>query len=153
MPGRRRKPSKSHLRALPSRGCLLRQAGRRSATDRVAAWAGMKCATASSGLAEQQNGQILRTAVTVIKSAVPLPAASDTGALPVRYAPAALNAPDPSPRYRLTEEPLVLATASGTTTQPTDGDYSPAGVTGIFNGNVTTGCSYDPLTFNSKRAV
>jgi len=31
---------------------------------------------------------------------------------------------------------LVLATASGTTTQPTDGDYSPAGVTGIFNGNV-----------------
>jgi YD repeat-containing protein len=33
-------------------------------------------------------------------------------------------------------------------------DYEgPVGVTGIFNGNVTTACSYDPLTHNAKRTV
>src|SRR4030095_10532550 len=29
----------------------------------------------------------------------------------------------------------------------------PVGVTGIFNGNVTTGCSYDPLTHSAHRAI
>ena len=29
----------------------------------------------------------------------------------------------------------------------------PIGVTGIFNGNVTTGCSYDPLTHSEHREV
>ena len=29
----------------------------------------------------------------------------------------------------------------------------PVGVTGIFNGNVTTGCSYDPLTHSEHREV
>jgi RHS repeat-associated protein len=29
----------------------------------------------------------------------------------------------------------------------------PVGVTGIFNGNVTTGCSYDPLTGSAHRAI
>ena len=29
----------------------------------------------------------------------------------------------------------------------------PVGVTGIFNGNVTTGCSYDPLGHSSHRAI
>ena len=29
----------------------------------------------------------------------------------------------------------------------------PIGVTGIFNGNVTTGCSYDPLTHSERREV
>jgi hypothetical protein len=35
-----------------------------------------------------------------------------------------------------------------------DGDYEgPIGVTGIFNGNVTTGCSYDPMTHSAKRTI
>jgi hypothetical protein len=29
----------------------------------------------------------------------------------------------------------------------------PVGVTGIFNGNVATGCSYDPLTHSAHRAI
>ena len=29
----------------------------------------------------------------------------------------------------------------------------PVGVTGIFNGNVTTGCSYDPLTQSAHRVI
>jgi YD repeat-containing protein len=29
----------------------------------------------------------------------------------------------------------------------------PVGVTGIFNGNITTGCSYDPMTHSAKRTV
>ena len=29
----------------------------------------------------------------------------------------------------------------------------PVGVTGIFNGNITTGCSYDPLTHSAHRAI
>lgn len=29
----------------------------------------------------------------------------------------------------------------------------PVGVTGIFNGNVTTGCSYDPLTGSAHREI
>jgi hypothetical protein len=29
----------------------------------------------------------------------------------------------------------------------------PVGVTGIFNGNVTTGCSYDPLSHSAHRAI
>jgi RHS repeat-associated protein len=34
------------------------------------------------------------------------------------------------------------------------GDYEgPVGVTGIFNGNVTTGCSYDPLSHSAHRAI
>jgi RHS repeat-associated protein len=32
-------------------------------------------------------------------------------------------------------------------------DENPAGVTGIFNGNVTTGCSYDPLNHSAHRAI
>jgi RHS repeat-associated protein len=33
------------------------------------------------------------------------------------------------------------------------GDDNPAGVSGIYNGNITTGCSYDPYTGNAIRAV
>ena len=29
----------------------------------------------------------------------------------------------------------------------------PVGVTGIFNGNITTGCSYDPLTHSAHRPI
>jgi hypothetical protein len=33
-------------------------------------------------------------------------------------------------------------------------DYEgPVGVTGIFNGNVATGCSYDPMTHSAKRTI
>ncbi|HWH91722.1 MAG TPA: DUF6531 domain-containing protein, partial [Candidatus Binatia bacterium] len=31
--------------------------------------------------------------------------------------------------------------------------HNPIGVTGIFNGNVTTGCSYDPLSHSSQREI
>src|SRR5439155_15249871 len=31
--------------------------------------------------------------------------------------------------------------------------HNPIGVTGIFNGNVETGCSYDPLTHSAHRAI
>ena len=31
--------------------------------------------------------------------------------------------------------------------------HNPIGVTGIFNGNVTTGCSYDPLSHSSNREI
>ena len=33
------------------------------------------------------------------------------------------------------------------------GNDNPAGVAGIFNGNITTGCSYDPYTGNATRKV
>src|SRR5712692_3158796 len=33
------------------------------------------------------------------------------------------------------------------------GNDNPAGVTGIFNGNINTGCSYDPYTGNATRKV
>ena len=37
---------------------------------------------------------------------------------------------------------------------PVDTSYEgPIGVTGIFNGNVATGCSYDPLGHSSHRVV
>ena len=36
----------------------------------------------------------------------------------------------------------------------TGSDYEgPVGVTGIFNGNLTTGCSYDPLSHSAHRAI
>ena len=36
----------------------------------------------------------------------------------------------------------------------TGGNYEgPVGVSGIFNGNVTTGCSYDPLSHSAHRAI
>jgi RHS repeat-associated protein len=33
------------------------------------------------------------------------------------------------------------------------GNNNPSGVSGIFNGNVTTGCSYDPYTGNAHRTI
>lgn len=33
------------------------------------------------------------------------------------------------------------------------GNDNPTGVTGVFNGNITTGCSYDPYTGNATRTV
>jgi YD repeat-containing protein len=42
----------------------------------------------------------------------------------------------------------------GTDTPGNGNTYEgPVGVTGIFNGNITTGCSYDPLTRSAKREV
>src|SRR5204863_3169320 len=43
-----------------------------------------------------------------------------------------------------------------TDTSDNPGNYganNPAGVTGIFNGNITTAGSYDPLTRNAKREL
>ena len=33
------------------------------------------------------------------------------------------------------------------------GNQNPAGASGIFNGQVTTGCSYDPYTGNATRSI
>ncbi len=33
------------------------------------------------------------------------------------------------------------------------GSNNPTGVAGIFNGNITTGCSYDPYTGNATRTI
>ena len=33
------------------------------------------------------------------------------------------------------------------------GNNNPGGVSGIFNGQVTTGCAYDPFTGNASRSV
>src|SRR2546421_6412240 len=33
------------------------------------------------------------------------------------------------------------------------GNDNPTGPTGIFNGNITSGCSYDPFTGNARRSV
>src|SRR6266480_4836662 len=41
---------------------------------------------------------------------------------------------------------------STTTTSEYD-DHNPIGVTGIFNGNVATGCSYDPLSHSAQRVI
>jgi RHS repeat-associated protein len=42
----------------------------------------------------------------------------------------------------------------GTDAPGNNSDYEgPVGVTGIFNGNITTACSYDPLTHGAKRTV
>src|ERR1044072_3744499 len=47
---------------------------------------------------------------------------------------------------------LAFAFAPRVCTQ-TPNYEGPVGVTGIFNGNVTTGCSYDPLTHSARREV
>jgi hypothetical protein len=46
--------------------------------------------------------------------------------------------------------PLSRVLAQST---PNGGYQSPVGVTGLFSGNVTTGCSYDPLSHNARRQV
>src|SRR5205807_980481 len=49
--------------------------------------------------------------------------------------------------------PLALAVAA-TTSSGTGSDYEgPVGVTGIFNGNVSTAGSYDPLNHSAKRTI
>jgi RHS repeat-associated protein len=52
------------------------------------------------------------------------------------------------PNYTQPEEPYAPDLPE------TVGNYEgPLGVTGIFNGNVTTGCSYDPLSHSAHRAI
>src|SRR5436309_892585 len=49
---------------------------------------------------------------------------------------------------------VALATAFGSGTASAEqGDDNPTGVTGIYNGNVSTAGSYDPLTGNSVRSI
>jgi YD repeat-containing protein len=47
----------------------------------------------------------------------------------------------------------LLALAISTVSAQSVDDHNPVGVTGIFNGNITTGCSYDPLTHSAHRAI
>lgn len=51
--------------------------------------------------------------------------------------------------------PALVALALGTATisRAQVGNENPTGPAGVFNGNVTTGCSYDPLTGNAMRSV
>src|SRR2546425_4715764 len=55
-----------------------------------------------------------------------------------------------SPRLLLL---LSLSFASLSQLQAQVGNDNPTGVSGIFNGNITTGCSYDPYTGNATRKV
>ena len=49
---------------------------------------------------------------------------------------------------------LVTLTASAVSSRlAAQGENNPTGVTGVYNGNVTTGCSYDPYTQNGLRVV
>ena len=48
---------------------------------------------------------------------------------------------------------LALAVASLSQLQAQVGNNNPTGVSGIFNGQVTTGCSYDPYTGNAHRTI
>ena len=48
--------------------------------------------------------------------------------------------------------PVVLLASVGELRADVGGD-NPPGVAGIFNGNITTGCSYDPYTGNATRTV
>jgi RHS repeat-associated protein len=49
---------------------------------------------------------------------------------------------------------LPMAPAAAATIGPSNSDYDgPVGVSGIFNGNITTGCSYDPMTHSAKRTI
>src|SRR5437762_8815380 len=47
----------------------------------------------------------------------------------------------------------VLSGLRPSTSRAQVGNENPTGPAGIFNGNVTTGCSYDPLTGNAVRSV
>jgi len=47
----------------------------------------------------------------------------------------------------------VLSGLSPSTSRAQVGNENPTGPAGMFNGNVTTGCSYDPLTGNAVRNV
>jgi hypothetical protein len=60
-------------------------------------------------------------------------------------------APPPGATTPAPLAPTGEATTSGSNI-PADYD-GPVGVTGIFNGNITTGCSYDPLTHSAKRTI
>src|SRR5437868_4433309 len=48
---------------------------------------------------------------------------------------------------------FAVAFASVTSLRAQVGNNSPGGVSGIFNGQITTGCSYDPYTGNARRAI
>ena len=47
---------------------------------------------------------------------------------------------------------FTLAASPATISRAQVGNENPTGPAGIFNGNVTTGCSYDPLTGNDDRS-
>ena len=55
-------------------------------------------------------------------------------------------------QFALTSALLLAFTTPQLRAQYVD-DHNPAGVTGIFNGNIATGCSYDPLTHSAHRAI
>lgn len=47
----------------------------------------------------------------------------------------------------------IILVATGTFVRAQVGSDNPTGITGQFNGNVTTGCSYDPYTGNATRSI
>ncbi len=56
-------------------------------------------------------------------------------------------------RYSLLILSTLLVTICSPPLRAQVGDNNPTGVAGIFNGNITTGCSYDPYTGNATRTV
>ena len=67
----------------------------------------------------------------------------------------AINDTDPPNNEDVPGDPgYVPPPPNGPDTPDTGGNYEgPVGVTGIFNGNVTTGCSYDPLSHSAHRVI
>jgi RHS repeat-associated protein len=65
------------------------------------------------------------------------------------------NVTDPTaPISGTAPDSTTESTTTAAATSSSSSDYEgPIGVTGIFNGNITTGCSYDPLTHSAKRTI
>src|SRR6266446_7663776 len=58
-----------------------------------------------------------------------------------------------SPRTKFSVVLLLFTFAVTAQLRSQVGNNNPTGPTGEFNGNVTTGCSYDPYTGNATRTV
>jgi RHS repeat-associated protein len=56
-------------------------------------------------------------------------------------------------RYRVLVLGALLLTLGANDLRAQVGSNNPTGVSGIFNGNITTGCSYDPYTGNATRSI
>jgi RHS repeat-associated protein len=99
-----------------------------------------------------------------LPSAPPVPVVTNDGSANAD-APTPMTI-EPSDPVFSADQPYVDSNVAGdpSYTQP-QGPYSPqspetantyegpVGVTGIFNGNITTGCSYDPLAHSAHRAI
>ena len=117
----------------------------------------------SIGLASASVSVLLKYLITALISLSWLGALSLSSALGQEQGEAAClvgvpEGADPDGVAESGEVPWVdqEAPAEGTTATNVGADFgsnNPTGIAGIFNGNITTGCNYDPLTFNAKRQI